>query len=53
MEFLPEIIEEYLENHTQPEPEVLAKLNRDTHENYTINAYDKPERLRFIGCCNF
>lgn len=30
MDFLPEKIDQYSENHTSPESEVLAKLNRDT-----------------------
>lgn len=30
MEFLPEEIEEYTEKHTEPEPLVLKKLNRET-----------------------
>lgn len=31
MDFLPEALELYIENHTKPEPEVLKKLNRETH----------------------
>ncbi len=31
MEFLPEALETYIENHTTPEPEVLKKLNRETY----------------------
>ncbi|HSY76603.1 MAG TPA: O-methyltransferase [Bacteroidia bacterium] len=31
MNFLPEELETYIENHTKPEPEVLKKLNRETH----------------------
>lgn len=31
MEFLPEIIDEYVHNHTSPENKVLAELNRETH----------------------
>jgi caffeoyl-CoA O-methyltransferase len=31
MDFLPKQIEKYVENHTTPEPEVLKKLNRETH----------------------
>ena len=31
MEFLPEVLETYIENHTTPEPEVLKKLNRETY----------------------
>lgn len=30
MDFLPEKINDYLEKHSQPEPELLAKLNRET-----------------------
>jgi len=31
MEFLPPQIEEYARLHTEPEPELLQKLNRETH----------------------
>jgi predicted O-methyltransferase YrrM len=31
MEFIDEKIEEYALNHSQPEPEILRKLNRETH----------------------
>jgi caffeoyl-CoA O-methyltransferase len=31
MNFLPEILENYIEQHTKPEPEILKKLNRETH----------------------
>lgn len=31
MEFLPEIIQAYAEQHTDPEPELLAALNRETY----------------------
>ncbi len=31
MNFLPEILENYIEEHTKSEPEVLKKLNRETH----------------------
>ncbi|HXB13614.1 MAG TPA: O-methyltransferase [Bacteroidia bacterium] len=31
MEFLPELLENYVENHTKPEPELLKKLSRETH----------------------
>lgn len=31
MEFLPPQIEEYAHLHTEPEPELLQKLNRETH----------------------
>jgi caffeoyl-CoA O-methyltransferase len=31
MNFLPEELETYIQNHTKPEPEVLKKLNRETH----------------------
>jgi predicted O-methyltransferase YrrM len=31
MEFLPEIIQEYAERHTDPEPPILAELNRETN----------------------
>lgn len=31
MEFLPEKIEDYVENHTEKESDELAKLSRDTH----------------------
>ncbi len=31
MDFLPEQLETYVENHTKPEPEILKKLNRETH----------------------
>ena len=30
MDFLPEKISEYVDNHSQPEPELLQKLNRET-----------------------
>jgi predicted O-methyltransferase YrrM len=30
MDFLPEKISEYVDNHSQPEPELLKKLNRET-----------------------
>ena len=30
MDFLPEKINDYVEKHSQPEPELLAKLNRET-----------------------
>ncbi len=33
MDFLPLELQQYVENHTSPEPEVLQKLNRDTHVN--------------------
>ncbi len=33
MEFLPEEILQYTENHTTAEPEYLARINRDTHAN--------------------
>lgn len=32
MEFLPEKISEYAEGHSQPEPELLQKLNRETNQ---------------------
>lgn len=32
MDFLPPEIEKYAEDHTSPESEVLAKLNRETHQ---------------------
>ncbi|MDR6301248.1 O-methyltransferase [Mesonia maritima] len=32
MNFLPEEIETYAENHSQKEPELLAKLSRETHQ---------------------
>lgn len=31
MEFLPEALEQYVEQHSQPEPELLQELNRETH----------------------
>ena len=31
MNFLPEILENYIEQHTSDEPEILQKLNRETH----------------------
>jgi predicted O-methyltransferase YrrM len=31
MEFLPELLENYVEDHTKPEPEILKKLSRETH----------------------
>src|ERR1700756_1979298 len=31
MNFLPEVLENYIEKHTKPEPETLKKLNRETH----------------------
>ncbi|PSR55688.1 methyltransferase [Adhaeribacter arboris] len=33
MDFLPPELQQYVENHTSPESEVLKKLNRDTHVN--------------------
>ena len=36
MEFLPEQIEEYAINHTEKEPQLLAKLNRETWANVMI-----------------
>ena len=33
MDFLPLELQQYVEKHTSPEPEVLQKLNRDTHVN--------------------
>ena len=30
MDFLPEKLNDYVEKHSQPEPELLAKLNRET-----------------------
>jgi len=33
MNFLPEVLENYIEGHTKPEPSVLQKLNRETHAN--------------------
>ncbi len=33
MDFLPPELQKYVENHTSPEPELLKKLNRDTHVN--------------------
>ncbi|MGP8215010.1 MAG: O-methyltransferase [Bacteroidia bacterium] len=33
MNFLPEALEDYVENHTKPEPGILKKLNRETHAN--------------------
>ncbi|NMH27504.1 O-methyltransferase [Flavobacterium silvaticum] len=32
MHFISEALESYSENHSQPEPELLAKLNRETHQ---------------------
>lgn len=32
MDFLPEKLSEYIEKHSQPEPELLQKLNRETHQ---------------------
>lgn len=32
MDFLPEKLSDYVENHSQPEPELLQKLNRETHQ---------------------
>jgi caffeoyl-CoA O-methyltransferase len=31
MEFLPELLENYVGDHTKPEPEILKKLSRETH----------------------
>ena len=31
MDFLPELLEKYVGAHTKPEPEILKKLNRETH----------------------
>ena len=31
MEFLPENLQSYIDNHSRPEPELLQKLNRETH----------------------
>jgi caffeoyl-CoA O-methyltransferase len=31
MDFLPEIIEQYVNSHTREEPEYLKKLNRETY----------------------
>lgn len=31
MEFLPKALENYVDSHTKPEPEILKKLNRETH----------------------
>ncbi|MFI5220313.1 MAG: O-methyltransferase [Bacteroidia bacterium] len=36
MDFLPPEIEAYVEKYTQPEPEVLAELNRDTNANVLV-----------------
>ena len=36
MEFLPEVIENYSINHTEKEPNLLAKLNRETWANVMI-----------------
>lgn len=33
MEFLDEDLQQYCDDHTSPEPEVLKKLNRETHAN--------------------
>ncbi len=33
MDFLPIALQQYVENHTTAEPELLKKLNRDTHVN--------------------
>lgn len=32
MDFLPEKLSEYVENHSQPEPDLLRQLNRETHQ---------------------
>src|SRR5580692_8564900 len=31
MDFLPELLENYVGDHTKPEPEILKKLSRETH----------------------
>ncbi|MCV6629572.1 MAG: O-methyltransferase [Flavobacteriaceae bacterium] len=31
MHFLPELLEAYIENHSQPEPQILTELTRETH----------------------
>ncbi len=36
MEFLPERIEEYIDNHTSPETDLLNRLNRETHQKVLI-----------------
>src|SRR5690349_18229777 len=33
MDFLPLELQQYVEKHTSAEPEILKKLNRDTHVN--------------------
>jgi caffeoyl-CoA O-methyltransferase len=33
MEFIPENLQQYCDNHTSPESDVLKQLNRDTHAN--------------------
>ena len=33
MEFLDKDLMDYVEQHTSPEPELLKKINRDTHAN--------------------
>lgn len=32
MDFLPEKLDNYIEQHSQPEPELLQELNRETHQ---------------------
>ena len=34
MELIPEAVRHYADNHTSPEPDLLKKINRETHVNY-------------------
>ncbi len=39
MDFLPEEINDYIEKHSQPEPELLARLNRETWQKQIATAH--------------
>lgn len=65
MHFIPETILEYAEQHTDPEPELLGRLRRETHLNYlyprmlsgvlqgrllaTLSKLLRPKRILEIG----
>jgi len=54
MDFLPELIEQYVDSHTWEEPEVLKKLNRETHAKILmpqmLSGHVQGRFLKMISC---
>ncbi len=54
MDFLPELIEKYVDSHTRVEPEVLKKLNRETYAKVLmpqmLSGHVQGRFLKMISC---